>query len=80
MIMVATFAVCVTVTMRTHAEMSTAEMKYEQINSDVTKVRSVNASLKNQLENLRTDSRSIESAARARLNMSRANEIVVPLK
>ncbi len=80
MIMVATFAVCVTVTMRTHAEMSTAELKLEQINSDVAKVRSVNASLKNQLENLRTDPRSIESAARARLNMSRANEIVVPLK
>lgn len=79
MIMLATFAVCATVTMRTHAEMSTAGQKYEQMNSDVEKIRLTNDSLKNQVERLRTDPRAIESAARTRMNMVRANEVVVPL-
>ncbi|MGB8507814.1 MAG: septum formation initiator family protein [Pyrinomonadaceae bacterium] len=79
MIMLATFAVCVTVTMRTHAEMSNATQKFDQMNYDVEKIRTTNASLKNQVEKLRTDPRSIESAARTRLNMVRSNEVVVPL-
>lgn len=80
MIMLATFAVCVTVTMRTHAEMRTAVQKYEVINSDVEKIRSDNALLKQQVERLRTDPRAIEAAARTRLNMVRSNEVVVPLE
>ncbi len=80
MIMLATFALCVTVTMRTHAEMHGAEQKYERMNTDVEKLRNMNAALKQEVEQLRTDPRAIEAAARARLNMVRANEIVVPVE
>jgi cell division protein FtsB len=80
MIMLATFAVCITVTMRTHAEMRGAEQKLEQMSTDVEKIRGANASLRQEVERLQTDPRAIEAAARASLNMVRSNEVVVPLK
>lgn len=80
MIILATFAVCATVTMRTHAEKLTAERKFGQISTDVEKTRATNESLRREVERLRTDPRAIETAARSRMNMVRANEIVVPLE
>ena len=79
MIMLATFAVCVTVTMRTHAARGAAEQKYLQMETEVQGIRDRNASLRRDVERLRTDKKAQEAAARARLNMVRANEIVVPL-
>ena len=80
MIMLATFAVCVTVTMRAQAEMRGAEQKFEQMNADVQRIRETNASLRRDVERLRKDPRAIEAAARVRLNMVRSNEVVVPLQ
>jgi cell division protein FtsB len=77
--MLATFAVCVTVTMRADAAMRGAAQKYEQMNTDVDKVRDTNEALKLQVERLRVDSHTIEAAARTRLNMVHPNEVVVPL-
>jgi cell division protein FtsB len=79
MIMLATFAVCVTVTMRTHAARGAAEQKYLQMETDVQSIRDRNASLRRDVERMRTDRKTQEAAARDRLNMVRANEIVVPL-
>jgi cell division protein FtsB len=79
-IILATFALCVTVTMRTHAEMRAAGAQYERINTDVEKLRTANAQLETEVQRLRTDPRAIEAAARARLNMVRANEIIVPVE
>ena len=79
MIMLATFAVCITVTMRTHAARGTAEQKYLQMETEVQSIRDRNASLRRDVERLRTDRSTQEAAARASLNMVRANEIVVPL-
>lgn len=79
-IILATFALCVTVTMRTHAEMRTASQQYELINTDVERLRSTNAQLQTEVQRLRSDPRAIEAAARARLNMVRANEIIVPVE
>lgn len=79
MIMLATFALCVTVTMRTHAEMRNAEQKFSQMNTEVQALCNTNDSLKREVQRLQNDPRAIESAARARLNMIRANEIVVPI-
>ncbi|HYJ47171.1 MAG TPA: hypothetical protein VEV81_11220, partial [Pyrinomonadaceae bacterium] len=39
MIMLATFAVCVTVTMRTHAARGAAEQRFEQMTTDVQGIR-----------------------------------------
>jgi len=79
MIMLATFALCVTVTMRTHAEMRGAEQKFSQMRTEVQALSNTNDSLKREAERLRNDPRAIEAAARERLNMVRANEFVVPV-
>jgi len=80
MIILATFAVCVTVTMRTRAKMNGASAQYVRLQTDVEALRHSNQSLRQEVEQLRNDPRAIESAARSRLNMVRANEIVVPVE
>lgn len=80
MIILATFAVCATVTMRTHAEKLGAAERFAQVSTDVEKLRADNATLQTQVERLRKDPRAVETAARARMNMVRANEIVIPLE
>jgi cell division protein FtsB len=79
MIMLATFAVCVTVTMRTHAARGAAEQKFERMDSEVRSIREKNETLRRDVERLREDPRAQEAAVRSRLNMVRANEVVVPL-
>src|SRR5688572_2798282 len=77
MILLATFAVCVTVNMRTHAKFHVATQQFSAMQTDVEVLRNINQSLKADVERLRTDPRTIESTARARLNMVRSNEYVV---
>ena len=80
MILLATFAVCVTVNMRTRLKVNVAAQQLTAMQTDVEALRSVNQSLKSEVERLRTDPRTIELAARARLNMVRSNEFVVPVE
>jgi len=79
MIMLATFALCMSVTMRTHAGMRAAGQKVEQSRADVQTLSNANESLRREVKRLREDERAIESAARTRLNMVRPNEVVVPV-
>lgn len=79
-IILATFALCVSVTVRTRAEMNSASQHYEKISADVETLRSSNVAIENEVRRLRNDPRAIESAARSRLNMVRANEIIVPVE
>ena len=79
MILLATLAVCVTVNMRTRAKVQVASQQFSVIQSDVEALRNINESLKAEVEQLRNDPRAIETAARARLNMVRNNEYVVPI-
>jgi cell division protein FtsB len=80
MILLATFAVCVTVNMRTHAKVHVAAQQLNAMQTDVEALRNVNATLKAEVQKLRTDPRTIELAARSQLNMVRANEYVVPVE
>ena len=80
MIILATFAVCVTVTVRSNSKMNLAAEEYVRVQTDVEALRSGNQSLRLEVQQLRTDPRAIESAARSRLKMVRANEIVVPVE
>lgn len=80
MIVLATFAVCATVTMRTHAAKLGAAERFVAVSTDVEKLRADNASLQTQVERLRKDPRAVETAARTRMNMVRANEVVIPLE
>lgn len=80
MIMLATFSVWVTVTMRSHGEMRTASAQYGRIQQDVDSLRRGNAALQSEIRRLRSEPSAIESAARSQLNMARANEIIVPVE
>lgn len=80
MIMLATFALCATATMRTRAEMHNASQQHEKLSADVEALRHSNGALEQEVSRLRSDPRTIETAARTRLNMVRANEIVVPVE
>lgn len=80
MIILGTFAICVAVTMRTRTRMSLASDQYVRMQADVDGLRNANQSLRLEIEKLRTDPRTIEVAARSRLNMVRPNEIVVPVE
>jgi len=80
MIILATAFLCGAATMRTRAEMRNATTQYQEMNNEVLNLRDGNAALEMEVRRLRTDTRAIESAARTRLNMVRANEIVVPVE
>jgi cell division protein FtsB len=80
MIILGTFAICVAVTMRTRTKMSLASDQYVRMQTDVEGLRNANQLLRLEIEKLRTDPRTIELAARSRLNMVRPNEIVVPVE
>jgi cell division protein FtsB len=79
-IILATFALCITVTMRTHAEMRSASQQYETLNSQVENLRNNNAAIASEVQRMRSDPRSIESASRTKLKMVRPNEIIVPIQ
>jgi cell division protein FtsB len=80
MIILATAAVCVTVNMRTRAKAQLAAVQFSSIESEVKALKDVNQALKTEVEKLKTDPRTIELAARSRLNMVRSNEYVVPVE
>ena len=78
MILLATAAVCVTVNMRTRAKAQLAAGQFSTMESDVESLREINHSLNLEVQRLKTDPRTIELAARSRLNMIRSNEYLVP--
>lgn len=78
MILLATAAVCVTVNMRTRAKAQLAAGQFSTMESDVQSLREINQALKLEVQRLKTDPRTIELAARSRLNMIRSNEYLVP--
>jgi len=80
MIMLATLAVCATVTVRTRTRMNAASEQYVRMQTDVQTLREGNSLLRIEVEQLRDNPRAIESAARTRLNMVRDNEILVPIE
>ena len=80
MIILATLAICVTVTARTRTRLKIASEQFVKIRTDVETLRTGNALLRLEVERLRNDPQTIEAAARRRLNMVRANESVVPIE
>jgi cell division protein FtsB len=66
--------------MRARAEMLGASQQHQKINADVEALRQGNRALEQEVSRLRSDPRAIETAARTRLNMVKANEIVIPVE
>ena len=79
MIILATLALCITVTMRTSAKMRLAEQDYRSMNAEVEALQRSNFTLQREVKRLHIDPRAIEATARARFSMVRADEIVVPV-
>lgn len=79
-IILALFVGCIMATMRTQARMSSAAAQHGLMSQQVEQLRATNAELKNRVQELRTNPRAIEAAARTQLGMVRAGEIVVPLR
>ena len=79
MVLVAFFAMGVTVSIRTRLEMVRAAEKYSSMTQQVEQLKQHNAALRQQVIDLESNPRAIEAAARARLNMVRPHEIVVPV-
>lgn len=79
MIILAVAAVCVTVNLRTRAKAQLAAVQLSTIESDVQALRDANQALKIEVQKLSNDPRTIELAVRARLNMVRSNEYLVPI-
>ena len=80
MILLATLAVCATVTMRTRAERQNSSDQHERMSAEIDALRKTNATLRTEVVNLQSDPVTIESAARSRLSMVRPNEIVVAIE
>ena len=60
--------------------MSLASQQYMRVQGDVEELRNANRFLRTEIQQLSSDPRAIEAAARTRLNMVRPNEIVVPVE
>ncbi|MGH9942929.1 MAG: FtsB family cell division protein [Pyrinomonadaceae bacterium] len=80
MVMLASFALCVSLAVRTQAKLTTAGERRQQMLTEVESLRHTNETLKRDVHRLRTDPRAIEAAARSQLSMVRANEIIVPVE
>jgi Septum formation initiator len=80
MILLATLAVCATVTMRTRAELQNSSDQHRRISAEIDGLKKVNAALRAEVGHLQNDPTTIESAARSRLSMIRPNEIVVAIE
>ena len=80
MLILAIGAVCVTVNLRTRAKAQVAAVQLSAMETDVQALRDLNQSMRTEVEKLKSDPRTIELAARSRLNMVRSNEYVVPVE
>jgi cell division protein FtsB len=78
MIMLAMLAVCATVTIRSRAEFKSSSEQHQNLSDELNSLARSNGALRDEVRRLQSDPSVIESAARARLNMVRPNEIVVP--
>jgi cell division protein FtsB len=80
MVLLAMVALCATVTMRFHLRANAATKQHEEINKEIELLRNNNRALQNEVQRLQSDPRTIELAARKRLNMVRENEIILPVE
>jgi cell division protein FtsB len=80
MILLATLGICTTVILRSRAELKSSAFQHNQIASEIETMRRSNTSLEIDIRRMTADPGFIETAARDRLGMVRANDIVVPIE
>jgi len=79
MILLAALGVCSTVIHRSRTQLTASALQYQRMSSEIDSIRRSNASLVVEIGRMAKDPAVIESSARARLGMVRANDIVVPI-
>ena len=80
MVIVAALAICLTVNLRGHGQLRSAELQFHQMESEISALRRANASLATEVLRITSQPATIESAARSRLGMVRPTDVVVPLQ
>ena len=76
-VLLAASAICATVIVRSRAEFQSSSGQHERIVNEIDLVRGANASLQLETHRLTNDPNAIEVAARERLGMVKATDVVV---
>ena len=76
-VLLATAAICATVVSRTRAELQASSAQRQQIELEIQNLHETNQSLVRDIQRLMKDPSAIELAARERLGMVKANDIVI---
>ena len=79
-VLLATSGICATAIARSRAEFQSSSGQRERLVSEIDFVRSANASLQVEIRRLTNDPNAIELAARERLGMVKANDVVVTME
>lgn len=79
-IMFATTAICATAIVRSRGELRASSTQRLKVESEIDSLREANQSLQRDIERLTKDPSAIELAARERLGMVKANDIVVTME
>ena len=79
MIVLATTAICGAAVLRSRVELSASSVQRQKIESEIQSLREVNQGLQRDIQRLTKDPNAIELAARERLGMVKANDVVVTM-
>ena len=79
-VLLAASAICATVIVRSRAEFQSSSDQHEKLVNEIDSVRSANTSLQLEIHRLTNDPNTIELAARERLGMVKANDVVVTME
>ena len=78
-IMLATTAICATAIIRSRGELRASSVQRVKVESEIQSLRDANQSLQRDIQRLTKDPSAIELAARERLGMVKASDIVVTM-
>lgn len=76
-VLLATAAICGTVVLRARAELSASSAQRQSVESEIQSLRGANQSLQRDILRLTKDPSAIELAARERLGMVKASDVVI---
>jgi len=79
-VLLAASAICATVIVRSRAEFQSSSDQHEKLFNEIDSVRSAKTSLQLEIHRLTNDPNAIELAARERLGMVKANDVVVTME
>ena len=79
-IVLATTAICWTAVTRSRVELSTSSAQRQKIESEIQSLKESNQGIQRDIQRLTKDPRAIELAARERLGMVKANDVVVTME